>query len=194
MRTYFEILSLDVRIIRTERYELPETAQERDGIPTLTPQTVAYYVITYTHPETGELMTVRIEADRANACDWLQDLGELVDYDSSSKGRAKVWDAIRHTSQDFERVTLYESCGWRDLPGNGWTYLHAGGGITADGTIDAAGPAARRDRPDRPARSDHRPGTAPGHVRPALAGHDDPAARAGSARCSPAPPTGRCWV
>ena len=136
VRTYFEILSLDVRIIRTERYELPESAQERDGIPTLTPQTVAYYVITYTHPETAELMTVRIEADRANSCDWLQDLGELVDYDSSSKGRAKVWDAIRHTSQGFERVTLYESCGWRDLPGKGWTYLHSGGGITADGTVD----------------------------------------------------------
>ena len=114
----------------------PSPAQERDGIPTLTPQTVAYYVITYTHPETAELMTVRIEADRANSCDWLQDLGELVDYDSSSKGRAKVWDAIRHTSKGFERVILYESCGWRDLPGKGWTYLHSGGGITADGTID----------------------------------------------------------
>ena len=136
VRTYFEILSLDVRIIRTERYELPESAQERDGIHTLTPQTVAYYVITYTHPETTELMTVRIEADRANACDWLQDLGELVDYDSSSKGRAKVSDAIRHTSKGFERVTLYESCGWRDLPGKGWTYLHSGGGITVDGTVD----------------------------------------------------------
>ena len=133
--TPFEVLSLDVRIIRAERYELPETAKDRDGIPTLTPQTVAYYVITYTHPESGELMTVRIEADRANACDWLQDLGELVNYDSSSKGRAKVWDAIRYTSQDFERVTLYESTGWRDLPGHGFTYLHAGGGITATGTI-----------------------------------------------------------
>ncbi|HZM66043.1 MAG TPA: hypothetical protein VFC16_07055 [Nakamurella sp.] len=133
--THVEVLSLDVRVVRAERYELPPTAQDRDGIPTITPQTVAYYVITYTHPETSELMTVRIEADRANACDWLQDLGELVDYDSSSKGRAKVWDAIRHTSKDFERVTLYESCGWRDLPGKGWTYLHSGGGITADGTI-----------------------------------------------------------
>ena len=50
-------------------------------------------------------------------------------------------------------MTLYESCGWRDLPEKGWTYLHSGGGITADGTVDLRvrlpDAIARIDLPER---------------------------------------------
>ena len=132
-----EVLSLDVRITDIEVLEAGPDATTRDGIPFVVPQSVASYVITYTHPLTQERLTQRIEGDRAGTCEWLGDLGVLVEYDSSSKGRARVWDAIRSTSKGARMVTIHESTGWRELPGTGWTYLHAGGGICADGAVDA---------------------------------------------------------
>lgn len=136
-RVRHEVLSLDVRITGIEVIEAGPDTTTRDGIPFVVPQSVASYVITYTHPLTGERLTQRIEGDRAGTCEWLGDLGVLVEYDSSSKGRARVWDAIRSTSKDARMVTIHESTGWRELPGTGWTYLHAGGGICADGAVDA---------------------------------------------------------
>ena len=110
------------------------------------------YVIGYTHPDSGEEILSRIDADRVGNCDWLNDLGIVVDYDSSSKGRARVWDAIRSTSRDAETLTIYEATGWRELAGIGWTYIHAGGGIAPAGPrpLPVRLPAAidRIDLPD----------------------------------------------
>ncbi|HZM65539.1 MAG TPA: hypothetical protein VFC16_04465 [Nakamurella sp.] len=147
-----EVLSLDVRIRRIEVIESDAGAVDTEGIRTVSPQSVLAYVIGYTHPDSGEQILSRIDADRVGNCDWLNDLGIVVDYDSSSKGRAKVWDAIRSTSRDAETVSIYEATGWRELPGIGWTYIHAGGGITPTGPrpLPVRLPAAidRIDLPD----------------------------------------------
>lgn len=147
-----EVLSLDVRIRRIEAIEADAAAVDKEGIRTVSPQSVLSYVIGFTHPDSGEQILTRIDADRVGNCDWLNDLGIVVDYDSSSKGRAKVWDAIRSTSRDAETLTIYEATGWRELPGIGWTYIHAGGGITTSGSqpLPVRLPAAidRIDLPD----------------------------------------------
>lgn len=147
-----EVLSLDVRIRRIEVVEADAGAVDKEGIRTVSPQSVLSYVIGFTHPDSGEPILTRIDADRVGNCDWLNDLGIVVDYDSSSKGRAKVWDAIRSTSRDAETLTIYEATGWRELPGIGWTYIHAGGGITTAGPrpLPVRLPAAidRIDLPD----------------------------------------------
>lgn len=129
------ILNLDARVVRVEYIE-NEVDEER-AMEGQAPdeQKVHGYIVGYTHPDNGEQMTLRVPADRARSGDWLADLPAMgLLYDSSSKGRAKVWDAIRSTSADAEVVTIYRSTGWRQLD-EGWVYVHAGGGITATGNV-----------------------------------------------------------
>ena len=133
------ILSLDARVLQVECLE-NEPADDVDAAAVVAPvpeeKRIVSFVIGYTHPATGELITMRVAADRARSGDWLAELPEMgLDYDSSSKGRAKVWDAIRKTSAGAEVVTMYRSTGWREIPGHGWAYIHAGGGITNVGSI-----------------------------------------------------------
>ena len=93
---------------------------------------IASYVVGYTHPTTDELITLRVPAERARSGEWLADLPEMgVKYESSPRGRSRVWDAIRETSPHAEVVTMYKSTGWHHLGEKGWAYIHSGGGITA---------------------------------------------------------------
>lgn len=131
-----QVLDLDVRIVAIEMVQVDPSTVGRDGVPFVQPQSVLSYLIEWTHPVSGELMRQRIEGERASACDWLSDLGVMIEYDSSSKGRARVWDAVRATSKgQAQTVTVYESTGWNELPEVGWTYVHAGGGICRDGAV-----------------------------------------------------------
>jgi hypothetical protein len=133
--TMHGILSLDARVIQTE---VAEVETEDGEIVDHQPETtVLARVLAYTHPETGETVTMRVAEDRARMGDWLANVPEMgIQYDSSPRGRAKIWDAIRLTSKNTSQtVVRYRSTGWRELPGHGWTYVHAGGGICADGQI-----------------------------------------------------------
>lgn len=129
------ILSLDARVIQTEVSEIEiEDAEIVDHQPE---PTVLARVLAYTHPETAETVTMRVAEDRVRMGDWLANVPEMgIQYDSSPRGRAKIWDAIRLTSKNTsETVVRYRSTGWRELPDHGWTYVHAGGGICAAGQI-----------------------------------------------------------
>src|SRR5664279_3007140 len=126
-----------IRMLRVEQFEYDphdDTGEQvqAGGVPGERP--VASYVIGYSHPVTGELITLRVSADRARAGEWLADLPEMgVKYESSPRGRSRVWDAIRETSGHAEIVTMYQSTGWHDLGERGWAYVHAGGGDASAG-------------------------------------------------------------
>lgn len=159
------ILNLDARVIRVECMETdtddpadsaahdPEYSGVDRSVFQIPEQTrVAGYVIAYTHPESREEILVRVPAERARSCDWLADLPHMgLDYDSRTSGRSRVWDAIRKTSTGAEVVTVYRSTGWHKLDDHGWTYTHAGGGMTAEGNVaipvQLRGPLARVDLP-----------------------------------------------
>ena len=151
------VLSLDVRVLRVEQLE-DTTDDDTDGGETDPPavpgeRVIASYVIGYTHPSTGELITLRVAAERARSGEWLADLPEMgVKYESSPRGRSRVWDAIRETSPQAEVVTMYKSTGWHHLGEKGWAYIHSGGGITATGNVPLAvrlpGAIAQVDLPD----------------------------------------------
>jgi len=151
------VLSLDVRVLRVEQLE--DTSDDAGDGDEPDPQAVpgerviASYVVGYTHPSTGELITLRVPAERARSGEWLADLPEMgVKYESSPRGRSRVWDAIRETSPQAEVVTMYKSTGWHHLGEKGWGYIHSGGGITATGNIPLAvrlpGAIAQVDLPD----------------------------------------------
>lgn len=132
------VLSLDARVLRVECLENEPADDSDDAMAPDHPeeQRIVSYVVGYTHPVTAELVTLRVAGDRARSGDWLADLPQMgLNYDSSSRGRAKVWDAIRKTSADADVVTMYRSTGWRQVAGLGWTYIHAGGGITNGGSV-----------------------------------------------------------
>lgn len=133
------VLNLDARILCAEYVE-NESDDDDSGSPAaaaaLDETLVMSYVIGYSHPATGELMSLRVPAERARTGDWLADLPATgLKYDSSTRGRSKVWDAIRATSTDMDTATVYRSSGWRYLPGSGWGYIHSGGAITAAGNL-----------------------------------------------------------
>lgn len=139
------ILSLDARILQIEYAEVDSPGDDLEIVDSLTmlsrgsdiqpERMVLHYVLGYTHPATGELIKVRVSADRARAGDWLGELPQHVQYEPTARGRARVWDAIKKTSPEAEIVTAYATTGWRNLPGRGWTYIHAGGGITSRGPV-----------------------------------------------------------
>lgn len=140
------ILSLDARILQIEYAEVESPGDDLEVVDSLTMSSqgsdiqpermVLHYVLGYTHPATGELIKVRVSADRARAGDWLGELPQHVQYEPTARGRARVWDAIKKTSPEAEIVTAYATTGWRNLPGHGWTYIHAGGGITSRGPVN----------------------------------------------------------
>ena len=151
------VLSLDVRVLRVEQLE--DTTDDADDGAEPNQQVVpgerviASYVVGYTHPSTGELITLRVPAERARSGEWLADLPEMgVKYESSPRGRSRVWDAIRETSPGAEVVTMYKSTGWHHIGEKGWAYIHSGGGITAAGNVPLAvrlpGAIAQVDLPD----------------------------------------------
>lgn len=129
------VLSLDARVIQTEVVEIEvEDGEFLDHQPE---PIVLARVLAYTHPETGETITMRVAEDRVRMGDWLANVPEMgIQYDSSPRGRAKIWDAIRFTSKNTSStVVRYRSTGWRELPEHGWTYVHAGGGVCSAGQI-----------------------------------------------------------
>ncbi|HEY5880972.1 MAG TPA: toprim domain-containing protein [Nakamurella sp.] len=151
------VLGLDVRVLRVEQLEpVDDDADPDDPAAPMLPgeRVIASYVVGYSHPTTGELITLRVSADRARSGEWLADLPVMgMRYESSPRGRAKVWDAIRETSPQAEVVTMYRSTGWHHLgEEQGWAYIHSGGGITKAGNVPLAvrlpGAIAQVDLPD----------------------------------------------
>lgn len=143
------VLDLDAEIVRIEVVERPQdeeaedgregrhangSQQSQDGAQPL----VTHYAVRWTDPRGQEPVTARVDADRFTKGDWLADLQASapgLQYDSTPRGRAQVFDAIRSTSQEAQTVRVRRTTGWRVIDGQ-WTYLHAGGGITSGGTVE----------------------------------------------------------
>ena len=149
------VLNLDARVLRVEQLEDTSDDDTDEPDPHAVPgeRVIASYVLGYTHPATGELITLRVAAERARSGEWLADLPTMgMKYESAPRGRSRVWDAIRETSPQAEVVTMYKSTGWHHLGEKGWAYIHSGGGITADGNMPLAvrlpGAIAQVDLPD----------------------------------------------
>lgn len=91
--------------------------------------------VTATHPETGEVLTLDVEAKSWRSGDWMDALWSDVDFKETRNGRSEVNAAVRSCSPDAERLAEHVATGWRDLPGHGRAYVHAGGAITKDGLV-----------------------------------------------------------
>ncbi|MFF5265132.1 hypothetical protein ACFY4C_40130 [Actinomadura viridis] len=127
---YEVVLGCRARIVRVEQKISSEAEQE-------TPTTTGY-LLELTHPDhEGEVHQLRIDRKDWDAVAWLHDLPWAnVTYDSRRSGLARIRDAIRMTSDDAEVVALHTAPGWIEHPEHGWTYVHAGGGITACGPVN----------------------------------------------------------
>lgn len=171
------VLDLDVRIDSTEVVERPQDEAMEDGEEGRNANgtvhreageksQITYYVVSWTDPS-GERVTARIDADRFVRGEWLADLDMPgLRYDSTQRGRSQVFDAIRSTSAPTS-VRIRRTTGWRLIDGLGWTYLHAGGGINAAGTVELPvqldGKLGLVDLPD--------PIQCPAEIRAAFDGH-----------------------
>ena len=58
----------------------------------------------------------------------------IVSAGMGTKDRLR--EAIQRLSPDVPQRRVYEHPGWREIPGVGWCFLHAGGAIGAHGSID----------------------------------------------------------
>lgn len=91
--------------------------------------------VTATHPKSGETLTLDVEAADWRRGDWMDALWSDIDFKDSRAGRSQVNAAVRSCSPDAERLAEHVATGWRDLPGHGRAYVHAGGAITKDGLV-----------------------------------------------------------
>lgn len=91
--------------------------------------------VTATHPETGETLTLDVEAADWRKGDWMDALWSDIEFKDTRNGRSEVNAAVRSCSPDAERLAEHVATGWRDLPGHGRAYVHAGGAITKDGLV-----------------------------------------------------------
>ncbi|WP_368566138.1 hypothetical protein [Pseudoxanthomonas sp. UTMC 1351] len=87
------------------------------------------------HPSTDEELFLTVTAKEWRSGDWLEALWPDVEYAATREGRAKVTQAVKATSLRCERLAEHEATGWRDLPGIGRAFIHAGGAITAKGLV-----------------------------------------------------------
>ncbi|GAB1639595.1 hypothetical protein [Krasilnikovia sp. MM14-A1259] len=116
---------------------------EDDGTPvTGTPPTSAWVVRLWREdPDTGEELVSaekRVSADDWTDGVWLQDIPwPDVYYPPTKGGRQNAVTAIRLAVEPHRvRVPVYVSPGWREHPGHGLMYVHAGGAVTAGGAVE----------------------------------------------------------
>lgn len=83
----------------------------------------------------GQRRRVTVPADRFNRMDWITvELGHAARTSAGSTVRDHVRAAIQFHSEGAAEEVIYAHTGWRQVNGH-WAYLHAGGGIGADGAV-----------------------------------------------------------
>ena len=160
------VLGLDVRIVEMEYLEDADAVdvdtprllgrESRAALAALNPPAppqLSAIVIGYTHSGTGEQMQMRIPAEDYKDGGWLESLPGPPAYDSKPSGLARLRDAIKAVSGQIRTTVRYRWTGWRHDAATGeWMFVHAGGGITAEGVrpvpVLLHGPLARYDLPD----------------------------------------------
>lgn len=119
-------------------------------------RSVTHYVLGYGDPVSGEELTHRVEAKDFDSGRFLAAFPIPLTFDSRSSGRAEVCDAIKAVTVGqsgaipIERI--FTETGWAELPGGQVGFIHAGGAVTADGTVlvstQLPGPLSFYDLPD----------------------------------------------
>lgn len=159
------VLGLDVRIVEMEYLEEDaredvdtpelmgrESSAEQGNVAPAAPAVLAAVVISFTHPESRELMMLRVKADDWNSGVWLDSLPGQPDYDAKPSGIALIKRAVKAVSENIKMVERHRWTGWRRDDRGGWMFVHARGAIGADGARPApvllTGPLARYDLPD----------------------------------------------
>lgn len=159
------ILSLDVRIVEMEYLEDEASADvdspqlmgrdsraDQDRVNPSAPAELSAVVVAYTHPDSGETMHLRVNAEQWRDSSWLESLPGPPDYDAKPSGLATLRRAIKAVSGEIRSNRRYRWTGWRRGGDGQWMFVHAGGAIAATGVRPApvllTGPLARYDLPD----------------------------------------------
>ncbi|WP_377454651.1 telomere-binding protein [Rhodococcoides fascians] len=160
------VLSIDARIVEMEYLESQNDGLDVDAPILLgredivgqreanppSPEQLSAVVIGYTHPDTGEFMRMRVDAQDYRDCTWVDSLPGPPTYDSKPSGIAKLRDALKVAGGlVIARTVRFRSTGWRKDRDDEWFYVHAGGAISASGARVApvllSGPLSRYDLP-----------------------------------------------
>jgi hypothetical protein len=163
---YQQLINLPLRLERREYLDedtdddtaellhgLPDRDDRQDRTAVAPVRAQSHVVFAYEHPVTRETMRVRVASDKATDSSWLHNLDVPgLSFDSTSRGRSAIWDAVRQLSPDSRSTTLYRGTGWRRDPEHGWIYVHADGAVGANGYVDVpsllTGPLSRYNLPD----------------------------------------------
>jgi len=82
------------------------------------------------------LCTLDVPAEKFKSMDWVSQWGSRAIVDVGPYIKDHVRAAIQYLSfeRNYKRTSVYSHIGWRTINGQ-WVYLHAGGGIGANGVI-----------------------------------------------------------
>lgn len=159
------ILGLDVRIVEMEYLEEDsndevdaqplmgrESSEEQAKLNPSAPRVLSAVVVTFTHPDSGEQMLLRIKAEDWRDGSWLESLPGNPDYDAKPSGLATIRRAIKSVSENIKTTERFRWTGWRRDENGNWMFVHARAAIGPEGSRPApvllSGPLARYDLPD----------------------------------------------
>lgn len=149
--TIKEVLSIDARLVSIEIEEPLDDAVDTALLDLLDDQTrntqeqlsptplpqVLSYTVGYTDPASGEFLEIPISARDYWDCRWIESLPGPPSFDSRTSGRAKVIDALKAAGQSaaggVPQIVRHRATGWRQEEDGSWYYVHAAGGIDANG-------------------------------------------------------------
>jgi hypothetical protein len=100
------------------------------------------------------LPRILVPSRRFSSLDWVNEKwGARPIVNAGMGNRDRVREGIQRLSPDIEPRHVFEHSGWRNLPGLGWCYLHAGGAIGSEGHVSGVdvslhGPASRISFPE----------------------------------------------
>ncbi|MFI5752428.1 hypothetical protein ACIBBE_42780 [Streptomyces sp. NPDC051644] len=143
------ILGCYARIVRAETEDFGDGQEDNPGVlvatgddqdeaeKVLNQRTTTNLVLQLMHPkQLDQPVLMRVSLKKFETGSWLHDLPwSDVYFGSSRSARDRIVSAIRAVSPDAQRVPIFAATGWRRTDSGGWMYVHAGGGITADGHV-----------------------------------------------------------
>lgn len=81
------------------------------------------------------LPPLRVPVKRFASLEWVSEWGPDAIVGAGFGTKDRLREAIQRLSPAIVRRHVYEHPGWRQIPGCGWVFLHAGGGIGAHGLV-----------------------------------------------------------
>ncbi|MFF2902735.1 hypothetical protein [Streptomyces sp. NPDC057966] len=144
------ILGCYARIVRAETEDFGDGQEDNPGVlvtaaddqdeaeKVVEQRATTNFVLQLVHPKhLDQPVLMRVSLKKFETGAWLHDLPwSDVYFGSSRSARERIVSAIRAVSPDAQRLPIFAASGWRRTDGDRWMYVHAGGGITADGHVD----------------------------------------------------------